>query len=75
MILQLNSDVNAIVNSNEETDLHLAAKNNLRFSAKYLIKAGADVALWTKPWRNFFTFFEIMVSNDSMKPETLVEHG
>ena len=43
MILQLNSDVSAIVNSNEETDLHLAAKNNLRFSSKYLIKAGADV--------------------------------
>ena len=32
-------------------------------------------ALWTKPWRNFFHYFEIMVSNDSMKPETLVEHG
>ena len=37
------------------------------------ISKGAN-ALWTKPWRNFFKFFEIMVSNDSMKPKTLVEH-
>ena len=32
-------------------------------------------ALWTKPWRNFFQYFEIMVSNDTMNPETLFEHG
>ena len=32
-------------------------------------------ALWTRPWRNFFQYFEIMVSNGSMNPETLFEHG
>ena len=32
-------------------------------------------ALWTKPWRNFFHYFEIMVSNDTMNPETLFEYG
>lgn len=43
MILQLNSDINAIINSDEETKLHLAAKNNLKYSGKYYIEAGADV--------------------------------
>ena len=33
------------------------------------------IALWTIPWRNFFQYFEIMVSNGSMNPETLFEHG
>ena len=33
-----------------------------------------DTPLWTKPWQNFFEIFEIMVSNDSMNPETLFEH-
>ena len=32
------------------------------------------IALWTKPWRNYFEFFEIMVSNDSLDPETLYQH-
>ena len=32
-------------------------------------------ALWTRPWRNFFQYCEIMVSNGSMNPETLFEHG
>ena len=31
-------------------------------------------AMWTNPWRNFFQYFDIMVSNDSMNPETLFEH-
>ena len=35
----------------------------------------AAAPLWTKPWRNFFQYFEIMVSNDTMNPETLFEHG
>ena len=36
--------------------------------------SGFDKALWTKPWRNYFEFFEIMVSNDSLDPETLYQH-
>ena len=38
---------------------------------------GSDTggALWTRPWQNFFQYFEIMVSNGSMNPETLFEHG
>ena len=51
------------------------------FALTYLIKyskigvLGKHSALWTRPWRNFFQYFEIMVSNFSMNPETLFEHG
>ena len=37
-------------------------------------KSDGDAPLWTKPWRNYFEFFEIMVSNDSLDPETLYQH-
>ena len=43
MVFQLKSNINAKINTAEETELHLAAKNNMKFSAKSLIKAGADV--------------------------------
>ena len=43
MILQLKSNINTRINNAEETELHLAAKHNLIFSAKSLIKAGAYV--------------------------------
>ena len=43
MILQLKSNINTRINNEEETELHVAAKHNLIFSAKSLIKAGADV--------------------------------
>ena len=40
---QLKSTINARINNEEETELHVAAKNNFTFSAKSLIKAGANV--------------------------------
>ena len=43
MILQLKSTMNLRINIEEETELHVAAKHNMIFSAKSLIKAGADV--------------------------------
>ena len=43
MVFLGKSNINEKINSAEETELHLAAKNNMKFSAKSLTKAGADV--------------------------------
>ena len=43
MIFQHKSNINARINNEEETELHVAVKNNLEFSTKSLIKAGANV--------------------------------
>ena len=60
----------------------LAAEVNVIFGSSEILpyvrrrlEAKVDDALWTRPWRNFFQYFEIMVSNGSMNPETLFEHG
>ena len=67
----------------KSTPLLYACQNGRPKIVKLLIEKGAnskaesslDIALWTKPWRNFFEYFEIMVLNDTMNPETLYEHG
>ena len=48
---------------------------NEKTTKEKLVLGFENNALWTRPWRNFFQYFEIMVSNGSMNPETLFEHG
>ena len=44
MTFQCESNINASINNKGETEIHIIAKQNLTFSAKNLIKAGADVS-------------------------------
>ena len=43
MVLQGKLNINEKINNAEETELHVAAKNNMKFSANSLIEAGANV--------------------------------